>query len=293
MQVPETDSVVVGPNGVGRVWDPNEEGDEDDEEEKLIARKTMIARSMGAVELDEAVEQRWKDWGQVVGEELGETRALLRLGSMGGWEQVEDESAEAGGAGGGSTAVVEDKESKEVDSAPAATAQEGQEENQDFENTIHDWIADYRKDSSQDMKMQIRMYALQVDIHQRSKAARLILKDILHKEETMLNIETQTGKEGKLVVFGVKVVLGWKCMYSHRCSVLFVHCSLFFVLCICASSVKQTIVALLRSWQYVLKSFVQDYSHAGYACLAAIEDYVCETMSDNVIQAFPFVVMAL
>jgi hypothetical protein len=150
---------------------------------------------------------------------------------MGGWEQVEDESAEAGGAGGGSTAVVEDKESKEVDSAPAATAQEGQEENQDFENTIHDWIADYRKDSSQDMKMQIRMYALQVDIHQRSKAARLILKDILHKEETMLNIETQTGKEGKLLVFGVKVVLGWKCMYSHRCSVLFVHCSLFFVLC--------------------------------------------------------------
>ena len=56
---------------------------------------------------------------------------------------------------------------------------------------------------------------------------------------------------------------------------------------------KQTIVALLHSWQYVLKSFVQDYSHAGYACLAAIEDYVCERMSDNVIQAFPFVVMAL
>ena len=120
MQVPQTDSVVVGPNGVGRVWDPNEEGDEDDEEEKLIARKTMIARSMGAVELDAAVEQRWKDWGQVVGEELGETRALLRLGSMGGWEQVEDESAEAAGGGsgggGGGTVVVEDKESKEVDS---------------------------------------------------------------------------------------------------------------------------------------------------------------------------------
>jgi hypothetical protein len=58
-----------------------------------------------------------------------------------------------------------------------------------------------------------------------------------------------------------------------------------------------------------LKSFVQDYSHAGYACLEAFEDFVCEKIDliniggekkkeDDAIKnsltgAFPFVVMAL
>jgi hypothetical protein len=248
--VPESDEIIVGTNGVGRVWDPNEEDDEQDKEERMIAKKTMIARSIGAVEHETSVAKRWEDWSQIVGEELGETKALLRLGSMGGWNMspnLEDENDEE--------LVVQESSDgdKNANNDQGITSDSGgMNDGAEFESTINDWIQDYRKDSSQDMKMQIRMYALQVDIHQRSRAAEIIIKDILQKEECMADIEEQNSKEGNLLL-----------------------------------------LLFLISWQYVIKSFVQDYSHAGYACLAAIEDYVCVTMNDNVVQAFPFIVMAL
>lgn len=277
--VPESDEIIVGTNGVGRVWDPNEEDDEQDKEERMIAKKTMIARSIGAVEHETSVAKRWEDWSQIVGEELGETKALLRLGSMGGWNMspnLEDENDEE--------LVVQESSDgdKNANNDQGITSDSGgMNDGAEFESTINDWIQDYRKDSSQDMKMQIRMYALQVDIHQRSRAAEIIIKDILQKEECMADIEEQNSKEGNLLLL----------LFLIDFEIFNIHLSIFIDILFFLA--KTTVINLLKSWQYVIKSFVQDYSHAGYACLAAIEDYVCVTMNDNVVQAFPFIVMAL
>ena len=245
---PETDVHIVGSDGVGRVWDPAEEDeDNNEEEERTAARRTMIARSIGAVEHETSVDRRWTDWGQRVGEELGDT-SLPSMLSIGGW----DERA--------STPI---DEIKMMENDSSDSPKQNQKENLvsqngidvDFENTIQDWVQDFRKDDSQDMKMQIRMYALQVDIEQRSKASRLILTNVLQNDLILTSDSTE-------------------------------------------KYVRLEIINLLKKWQYVLKSFVQDYSHAGLACLEAIEDYVClSEHNDNegitMRGAFPYILMSL
>ena len=257
---PETDVHIVGPDGVGRVWDPSEEEEDHDEEEKLTARRKMIARSIGAVEHETSVDKRWEEWGQR-GEDLGET-PLLRMATMGGWD---DECSTAVTDNGNDGNNKEEEKKKNANSATDGEGTNGTNEgtngnNQgdtdiDFENTIHDWIQDFRKDDSQDMKMQIRMYALQVDIEQRSKASSLILSDVLNND--LKTTDDSTEKE-----------------------------------------IRAEILKLLKRWQYVLKSFVQDYSHAGLACLIAIEDHVCDSKrgaqeGPAMRGAFPYILMAL
>ncbi len=289
---PENDPEFVGPNGVGRRWDPAEEAnsdiDDDSDDEgyrrgsgKRRVRRAMVARSMGATEHARHVQRRWQAWGEDGGKVS--IYAGGAVGGDGGWDDYSDDDTAGttsggrgtgsggggrgggGGSGGGGAVGGPGGEAK----APGAAGSGGngggdgsgrqQQEplgtDADFENTIHEWVEGYRLDDSQDMAMQIRMYALQVDLHLRPEAARIILTDVLEGD-----VPAETAA---------------------------------------SAGVKQVVLGLLAKWCSVLKSFVQDYSDAGVACLVAVEDFVVKHMPADgaagspLASAFPFVVMSL
>ncbi len=301
---PASDTKVVGPAGVGRVWDPSEDNDEDysdsdsdsDEErgrEKITAamraRRALIARSMGATEHEDHVALRWEAWVEEMGQGGGgggEQSGLgLLMGGADGMTMMGEEHVRGdargvelgGGDNNGSGSLTLD--SVKGDAAAAgdyatnsSTANGGsgkggtgggstsEEELGHFRAQIAEWVSAFRQDDSIDMNLQIRMYALQVDVNLRPEAARLIVADVLEND----------------------------CATPS------------------ASDVKVQIKALLGKWKNVLKSFAQDYSEAGVAILAAVEDFVVKQMEEDeeccenpeakvlpIMSAFPFIVMAL
>jgi translation initiation factor eIF-2B subunit epsilon len=305
---PENDPKVVGPDGIGRVWDPSEDNDDNDSDddsdsdeergrEKITAamraRRALIARSMGATEHEEHVALRWEAWVEDMGQGGGgdgERRGLgvsmggadgrMVMGGNGGRGDAEGAEFFRGSSNGGGGLTLDAVQGDGLggeDGASSPTADGGggngggggggggggaasEEELGNFRAQIAEWVSAFRQDDSIDMNLQIRMYALQVDVNLRPEAARLIVADVLEND----------------------------CATPS------------------AADVKGQIKALLGKWKNVLKSFAQDYSEAGVAILAAVEDFVVKQMEEDaecsenpeattlpIMAAFPFIVMAL